>query len=117
VTGRSGRYGDGHAWVQFSKDGRDFLVEPLMARVGSTMPRLSTLRYRPRYSVAWDGTNLSFFLHEDRRREPTLLKLIALTPDWLIFWAYIWTMVFLHLPAYLCRRVSSIFRPQGHSPK
>lgn len=28
VTGRSGRYGEGHAWVQFVKDGRNFLVDP-----------------------------------------------------------------------------------------
>jgi hypothetical protein len=117
VTGRSGRYGNGHAWVQFSKAGRDFLVEPLRARLGSTMPRLSTLRYRPRYSVAWDGTNLSFFLHEDRRRDPPLLKLIECLPDWLIFWAWVWTMVLVFLPRFLYRRVSSILSSRGCRPE
>lgn len=62
VAGRSGRYGEGHAWVQFAKDGRHFLVDPTMARMGNTMPRLSTLRYQPRFSVAWDGKKLSIIL-------------------------------------------------------
>ena len=117
VTGRSGRYGAGHAWVQFSKDGKDFLVEPLMARLGNTRPRLSTLRYRPKYSVAWDCTNLSYYSHEDNRREPPLLKLIAFVPDWLIFWAYIWLWALLLLPRYLYRRASCVARSHGHRPE
>jgi len=114
VTGRSGRYGEGHAWVQFSKDGRDFLVEPLRARLGNTMPRLSTLQYSPRFSVAWDGTKLSFYSHEERRRDPPLIKLIALVPDWLIYWFWIWVMALVFLPFSLYRRMRSIFSSQRH---
>jgi hypothetical protein len=91
------------------------MVEPLMARLGSTMPRLSTLRYRPKYSVAWNGANLSFFLHEDRRSDPPLLKLIEYVPDWLIFWAWTWTTVLLLLPRGLYRRLSSISSSQGRT--
>jgi hypothetical protein len=87
VTGRSGRYGEGHAWIQFAKDGRHFLVDPTMVRLGTTMPRLSTLRYRPRFSVAWDGKQLSYYSHEARKSTPPVLQLIALIPDWLIFWS------------------------------
>jgi hypothetical protein len=116
VTGRSGRYGEGHAWVQFSRDGRDFLIEPMMARVGYSMPRLSTLQYRPRYSVAWDGTKLSFYSHEDRRREPPFVKVLASVPDWLIFWAFFWVMwslawirLLVLSPFTFYRRARSIF--------
>lgn len=109
VTGRGGRYGEGHAWVQFSKDGEDFLVEPTMARVGFSMPRLSTLRYHPRFSVAWDGSKISYYSHEDRKSLPPLKKLIPLVPDWLIFWLWAWTTVIILLPYYLYRRMRSIF--------
>lgn len=43
VAGKSGRYGQGNAWVQFSKEGKCFLVEPTIARIGCTLPRLNTL--------------------------------------------------------------------------
>jgi hypothetical protein len=110
VTGRAGRYGAGHAWVQFSKDGKDFLVEPTMARAGNTIPRLTTLRYHPKFSVAWNGTDISFYSHDDRRRDPPLLTLISFVPDWLIFWVWVWVVVLLHLPFKLYQRVRSVFR-------
>lgn len=81
VTGKSGRYGQGHAWVQFAKDGKYFLVEPTMARIAATMPRLSTLRYQPRFSAAWDGNQLSYYSHEARKSMPPLLKVTASVPD------------------------------------
>lgn len=118
VTGRSGRYGEGHAWVQFSKDGKAFLVEPLRAQLGNTMPRLSTLRYRPRYSVAWNGTKLSFYSHDDLRREPPFLRLVASLPDWLIFWAWfwvIWSLSWLRLLALLPFRLYRRVRPNSGS--
>jgi len=107
VTGRSGRYGEGHAWVQFSRNGRDFLVEPILARVRYPMPRLSTLRYRPKYSVAWDGSKLSYYSHEDRSCDPPFLKLIPLVADWLIFWVWVWTRMLLRLPYRLYCRMRS----------
>ena len=51
VIGRAGRYGACHAWVQFFDGGKTFVVEPTAARFGNTIPRLSALRYRPRFSV------------------------------------------------------------------
>jgi hypothetical protein len=110
VTGRGGRYGEGHAWVQFSRDGKDFLVEPTMARVGFSMPRLNTLRYRPKFSVAWDGAKLSYYSHEDRKRIPPLIKLLPFVPDWIFFWAWAWTMVVVLAPYYIYRRLRYRFR-------
>src|SRR5580698_3894534 len=40
VFGRHGRYGTGHAWVEYFEDGNCFLVEPLLSRIGHTFPRL-----------------------------------------------------------------------------
>lgn len=40
VCGHSGRYGAGHAWVTFEREGRTFVVESLAARLGPTFPRL-----------------------------------------------------------------------------
>ena len=105
VLGRSGRYGEGHAWVQFAKDGRHFLVEPTMAPIGNTMPRLSTLRYQPRFSVAWDGKQLSYYSHEIRKSTPPVLQLIASVPDWMIRWGSLWVMGLVLLPSYLYRRI------------
>jgi hypothetical protein len=42
VFGRHGRYGTGHAWVEYFSDGNCFLVEPLLCRDGDTLPRLNT---------------------------------------------------------------------------
>lgn len=105
VIGRAGRYGESHAWVQFAKDGSCFVLEPTAARLGNTLPRLSALRYRPRYSVGWDGTNLSFYTHNKRRAEPPFGKMAACVPDWLIFWTWYWIMVLIMLPLLFYRRI------------
>ena len=106
VVGRESHYGYGHAWVQFSKDGKDFLVEPTGAWVGISMPRVSTLRYRPYFSVAWDGTKISFYSHEARQGSPPLREIVALVPDWLIFWIWVWVRKLIFLPFKLYRRLT-----------
>lgn len=114
VAGRAGRYGAGHAWIQFSQDGRDFLVEPLVARLGDTMPRLRTLRYRPRFSVAWDGRDISFYSHAERKGTPPFWSLAANLPDWLMFWALAWG----RLPWRIFHRVSrSLITNSGSTDK
>lgn len=55
IGGSAGRYGSGHAWVEYFQNGKCFLFEPLCCRLGYTIPRLLTLRYDPRISVSWDG--------------------------------------------------------------
>jgi hypothetical protein len=112
VAGRSGRYGEGHAWVQFTNDQGTFLVDPTAARVGATLPRLSTLGYEPKFSVGWDGKTISFYSHKKPNRKPPLWKLIALIPDWLIFWSWIWIRMAIKVvtilvlsPVLLLRRI------------
>ncbi len=64
IGGSAGRYGDGHAWVEYFHDGKCFLLGPLCCRVGYTIPRLLTLQYKPRFSVSWDGKTLRYFAHK-----------------------------------------------------
>jgi len=98
VGGRAGRYGDGHAWVEYFQEGKCFLLEPLYCRVGYTIPRLSTLRYEPRISVSWDGKTLRYFSHK-KPEPPTRLAIWArLAPEYLVFWLWVWLRLLFHLP-------------------
>ena len=98
VGGSAGRYGSGHAWVEFFQDGKCFLLEPLYRRAGHTMPRLSTLRYEPRYSVSWDRKTLRYFAHKKPDSHVGWSALVSLTPEYLISWVSLWLYVILHLP-------------------
>jgi hypothetical protein len=98
IGGSAGRYGAGHAWVEYFHDGKWFLVEPLFCRIGFTMPRLSTLRYEPRYSVSWDGKNLRYFAHKKTLSSVPFRKVIRLLPEYVVFWSLASLNVFFHLP-------------------
>jgi len=98
ICGSAGRYGDGHAWVEYFQDGRCFLLEPLYCKVGCTIPRLSTLRYEPRTSVTWDGETLRYFSHKKPDSHLPGLLLVSLVPEYFVFWAWFWLKVILHLP-------------------
>lgn len=86
VVGRAGKYGEGHAWVTIERDGKHYLVEPLMAVLGDTLPRLSTVRYEPRGSVEWDGQHVHYFVHEKREFRLPILAIPVLVGEWLLFW-------------------------------
>ncbi len=86
VMGRAGHYGEGHAWVTFQKDGKDFLLEPLSAALGLTMPRLSAIRYKPRYSVASDGEVISYYAHQEQKSSLPIHRIGSLILEWLWFW-------------------------------
>ena len=103
VGGNSGRFGIGHAWVEYFKDGKCFLVEPQLGRVGEGIPRLSTVRYRPRVSVAQDGERLLYFAHRRGEFNPGWL-LLPLVCEWLGFWTMFWLKNMHHLPHLLWRR-------------
>jgi hypothetical protein len=98
IGGSAGRYGDGHAWVEYFKDGRCFLLEPLCCRLGYTIPRLSTLRYEPRISVSWDGKTLKYFSHKKPASQVGWKILALLVPEYLIFWFWYSLNIFFHLP-------------------
>jgi hypothetical protein len=101
--GKSGKYGEGHAWVTFEKDGRWYLLEPQLRGLGLRMPRLSTLRYHPKVSVAWDGKKVLYFDHQDRNTEPRLRALPALVLEWLVIWSRYWLRLSYRLPVALIR--------------
>jgi hypothetical protein len=90
VFGQAGRYGIGHAWVEFCQDGKWFLVEPQYCVVGPTFPRLSTVRFRPRFSVEWTGHKLAYYAHQKRRFRPRLAEIVPLASEWIMFWSWFW---------------------------
>jgi hypothetical protein len=90
VMGTAGRYGEGHAWVTFERDGKWFLLEPLNSIVGLRLPRLSVIRYKPKFSMAWDGDNISFFTHAARKFDASPARMALLVFEWLAFWIPFW---------------------------
>jgi hypothetical protein len=67
------------------------LVEPTLRFVGERLPRLSTIKYKPEYSVAWDGKSLTYYVHRNR---PFHLRFwtqtLPLVIEWTGFWAWFW---------------------------
>jgi hypothetical protein len=104
VGGKHGRYGTGHAWVMFFRDDRCFLVEPQCRYLGERMPRLSTLSYKPQFSVAWDGQDLRYFAHKRPEVRPRWGLLLGLVPEWLSIWGWAWLKMILRFP-YIIRNL------------
>jgi hypothetical protein len=98
IGGSAGRYGTGHAWLEYFQDGKCFLLEPQYCRTGYTMPRLSTLRYEPRISVSWDGTTLRYFSHKKPESPVGWAILAPLVPEFLVFWIWLSLRVLVHAP-------------------
>jgi len=98
IGGSCGRYGDGHAWVEYFQDGKCYLLEPLYCRVGYTIPRLSTLQYEPRLSVSWDGKTLRYFAHKKPTSRAGWPILALLIPEYLVFWAWISLRMIIRVP-------------------
>lgn len=93
VVGFSGRYGAGHAWLTFQRDGKVYLFEPLAARIGLTLPQLSVIRYDPKFSISWDGRNVSYFEHKPRKFLASLPQILSLVMEWLAFWLVFWPKI------------------------
>jgi hypothetical protein len=90
VVGNAGRFGAGHSWVTFQKDGKTYLLEPLNWMIGLKMPRISTLRYHPTHSMDWDGKTVSYYSHEDRKFDPSLQRAVPLVGEWIFLWISFW---------------------------
>jgi hypothetical protein len=93
VVGRASRYGDGHAWVTFQKDNKFFLLESLNSGLGLWLPRLSVIRYTPKFSVTWDGDKISYFEHQDKKFNLSPQRTAVLIGEWLLFWLGFWVKV------------------------
>jgi hypothetical protein len=92
VFGRAGNYGSGHAWVQFIRDEKCYVVESL-SRVLGEFPRLKTLSYHPKFSVAWDGEKLTYYAHQDREVRPGFFDLARLVPEYISIETRFWLRV------------------------
>lgn len=101
MGGSAGRYGTGHAWVEYFQDGKCFLLEPQYCRTGYTMPRLSTLRYEPRISVSWDGTTLRYFSHKKPASPVGSAMLALLVLEYVVFWTWVSLRLMFHAPQIL----------------
>ncbi len=98
VGGSSGRYRTGHAWVEYFQDGKCFLLEPQLRMIGDRMPRLTTLRYKPKISVSCHGTTLKYFAHKQSNFSPGWRLLVPLVWEWLVIWTRFWARAIPHLP-------------------
>jgi hypothetical protein len=105
VAGEHGRYGTGHAWVMFFQDDECFLVEPQRRYLGERMPRLSTLSYKPEFSVAWDGNDLKYYAHKRPEAHPRWSLLLGLVPEWLTLWGWFWLKAIPRLPYAVVRNI------------
>jgi len=109
VAGRYGRYGYGHCWVTFCRNGKEYLAEPMLAFIRRDLPSLQILKYHPIYSVEWDGSRVSFYSHQEDRSRLTLRRTLARVAPWLWFWTIFWVKNVPRLaisgPRYLWRRI------------
>lgn len=106
VFGRHGRYGIGHAWVEFFQDGKCFLVEPQARFIGERLPRLSTLRYEPKFSVAWDGKTIRYYAHKGNPDfRPSWKLIIPLIPEWTLTWGWFWSRVVIRSPHTITKKL------------
>jgi hypothetical protein len=86
VVGMSGRYGDGHAWIQLDYQGHPCILEPLACHQPMQFPRLSSVRYKPSVSVACVNKKLKYFRHDNPTYRPSLSEAVPLVAEWSIFW-------------------------------
>lgn len=112
VIGTAGRYGEGHAWVTFEKDGKTFLLEALSWPLGLAMPRLSTLRYHPRFSVDWNGKTISYYSHEDRKFSASVQIVAPLVAEWLFLWSSFYLRLVAHVAKGLTLKLLGVKRSQ-----
>jgi transglutaminase-like putative cysteine protease len=87
IGGAAGRYGTGHAWVEYFQDDKWYLLEPQCSMV-DVMPRLSTIRYK--LSVSWDGKTLRYFAHKKLSSHIGWKLLMPLVVDYVLFWLWFW---------------------------
>jgi transglutaminase superfamily protein len=110
VGGQCGRYGAGHAWVEFFEDGCCYLLEPQLWFLGQRMPRLNTLGYHPRLSVEWDGEKLSYFEHRDPSFRLSFLTLLDMLPEYLVIWGAFWLRSPVRVPRFIWHLLKRFFR-------
>jgi hypothetical protein len=118
VAGRFGRYGAGHAWVEFFQNGACYLVEPQLNFLGAHMPRLRTLRYHPRLSVAWNGEKLTYYEHRKLSSRVAFTEIVGMLPEYVSIWGHFWLSAPVRIPRalwFLLKRFFKGFRWTGRT--
>jgi hypothetical protein len=105
--GRCTRYGIGHAWVTFHRNGEYFLLEPQLWFLGEKMPELSTVRYEPEFSVAWDGERAHWFKHKHLKFKPDA-RVPMLFVEWLRIWGKFWIRALPRIPLMIIKRLQRL---------
>jgi len=91
----------GHAWVTFEKGGKHFLLEPQQRFIGLKTPRLDSLRYKPNISAEWDGKQVHFFVHQERRFVAPVTQIPSLVTEWAFYRLRVLLFVAYYLPVRL----------------
>lgn len=110
VFGRHGRYGIGHAWVMLFEGKKCFLLEPQYRYLGLDLPRLSTLRYEPKFSVAWNGNALRYYAHKSNASHLPLGTAVLLVPEWIRIWGQFWLRFSVRFPYVMLKKALGMLR-------
>jgi len=113
VLGRVGAVGHAHAWVQYENDGRCYIVEPQMAFIGETLPRLSVIRHKPVFSITWNGDKMEEYIHEPKKYDPSFSEAAGLFGEWILYWSKFWLMNGWKIPLGLVRMPFKIYKARG----
>jgi hypothetical protein len=88
----------------FFQESTCYLLEPQARGLGLRLPRLSTLQYDPKFSVAWNGKTLKYYAHKDQETSATLSLVFPLIPEWVRIWSWYWIRVGIYFPARILKR-------------
>lgn len=103
VMGNVGAVGHNHAWVQFENEGHRFILEPLEAIIGQTLPRLSVVRHKPIFSITWNGEKMEEYKHELKKFNPSFGVAAGLFGEWIVYWFKFWLLNGWKIPFGLIR--------------
>jgi hypothetical protein len=70
------RFMRGHAWVTLEQDGKQYIVEPLASPISHL--RLTTIGYKPKISVKWDGSSFHYYAHHRPFYVPSWREMVFL---------------------------------------
>ncbi len=118
VGGKAGKYGEGHAWVTFEKDGKHYLLDPQFCVLGPKMPRVSALRYHPTSSVGWDGEKITYYTHQDIKCQLPFVKAPRLAAEWVWIWGRFWVRFLWLIAVVLARKaLGKAWQPPAKPPR
>ena len=74
------------------------------------MPRISTLRYHPRFSVGWDGEKLSYYQHDELPARLSFPRIHRLLPEYIFIWGRFWLTSPIRAPWFIWHTLKRFFR-------